>query len=43
VLHVDQRRVSRLGSVIPLAGRGFAARILGRRDDFEILVFQFVI
>lgn len=43
MLHVDERGVSRLGGVIPLTGRGFTARILGRRDDFEILVLQLVV
>jgi hypothetical protein len=41
MLNVDQRGVGGIGAVIPLPGRLFAARILCRRDDFEILVLQF--
>jgi hypothetical protein len=40
-LDVDQGGKGRLGLVIPLAGRLFAAGILRRGDDLEILVFQF--
>jgi hypothetical protein len=38
VLHVDQRRVGRLGDVVILASRRFTAGILRGGDNFEILV-----
>jgi hypothetical protein len=37
MLHVDERRKRRLGAIVPLARRCFSARILRRRDNFEIL------
>jgi hypothetical protein len=40
---VDQRGESRLGTVIPLAGRGFTAGVLGSRDDFKIPVVTRVV
>jgi hypothetical protein len=40
MLHVDQRGVSRLGAVVPLPGRSFAAGVLRRGDNFKIFVLQ---
>ena len=40
MLDVDQRCVGCIGAVIPLTSRLFAARILCRRDDLEILALQ---
>jgi len=41
MLHVDQRRVGRLGGVVILASGGFTAGILRGGDNFEILILQF--
>ncbi len=37
---IDQRYVGGLGLVVPGSGNGLSARVLGSRDDDEILVFQ---
>jgi hypothetical protein len=41
VLSVDQSGEGGFRAIVPLARRALAARVLGRRDDFEILVLQF--
>jgi hypothetical protein len=41
VFGVDERGERRLGGVVPLAGRGFAADVLRGGDDLEVLVLQF--
>ena len=43
VLGVDELRERRPGRVVPLAGRGFAADVLRRRDDFEVLILQLTV
>ena len=40
MLGVDERGVGRLREIVPLSRRSFTARVLGRSDDFEILVPQ---
>src|SRR5262249_46450208 len=43
MLRVDERRVGRLGRVVPLTGCGFSARVLRRGDDLEILLPQLLV
>src|SRR6185295_19064482 len=40
MFRVDQRRVGRLGGVVPPTGCGLSARVLRRGDDLEILLLQ---
>ena len=43
MLYIDQRRVRRLSRVVPFTSGRFPARVLGRRDDFEVLVLQLAV